>query len=264
MSNILSRCILCNNLIGTSEHYEDWSGKCSCVKHIDNKDVYYCNSCGKLTPKAYGKIYSSSYFYCNDCIKNGVKTSDLGRIVPSVINLLHHVGFEDISIDNFSCRIESYDYFIRNEMENSVGYHTTLSCIRDEHGVRDLVEEITIRENLIELEFRAIIAHEILHSWQARNNLNEFYEYSSKLHNKKAMEGFAQMGTYLVYTDVLRNKPNSRMVKWKMKQLLENEDEIYGKPFLQILNQFNNYNGSYRQKWYYIIRCAREGKLNIA
>lgn len=62
MSNILSRCILCHNLIGTSEHYEDWSGKCSCVKHIDNKDVYYCNSCGKLTQKAYGKYIHQAIF----------------------------------------------------------------------------------------------------------------------------------------------------------------------------------------------------------
>lgn len=148
-------------------------------------------------------------------------------------------------------------------MANSLGFHTRLSCIRDEHGVRDLVEEIVIRENLIELEFRSVLAHEILHSWQARNNLHELYDYSLTSHNKKAMEGFAQMGAYLVYSDVLRNRPNNRMVNWKLNQLIKSKDEICGIPFNQILTQFNNYNGSYRQKWYHIIRCAREGKLNV-
>lgn len=77
------------------------------------------------------------------------------------------------------------------------------------------------------------------------------------------MEGFAQMGSYLVYSDVLRNRPNNRMVNWKLNQLIKSKDEICGIPFNQIITQFNNYNGSYRQKWYHIIRCAREGKLNV-
>lgn len=261
--SFIKRCIKCNCNAEMTSHYKDWFDNHCCADHLYNKEVFYCSSCGKLHLRDNGRSYPNGFFFCNDCIGIEVKETDLKRIVPSVIKLLRHVGFEDIIIDNFTCVIGSTDIFIKENMLDASGFHQTISCKRDEHGISELKEKIVIREHFSELQFRSILAHEILHSWQARNNLTEFYGYSKTEHNKKAMEGFAQMGSYLVLKDFLRDRPNNRMANWKLENLHQSIDEVYGIPFLKILKQFNNYPGSIRQKWYYIIRCAREGKLNI-
>lgn len=47
------------------------------------------------------------FFSAMIAYKNGVKAADIERIAPSVIKLLRHVGFEDITVDNFTCKIET-------------------------------------------------------------------------------------------------------------------------------------------------------------
>lgn len=261
--SLINRCIKCGCNAELSSHYKDWMNNHCCAKHVDNQEVFFCNSCGKMHTSNNGRLCSDDFFFCNDCICNEVKQSDLERIVPSVINLLRLVGFEDITIDNFTCEIGTEETFRKANVLDASGFHQTISYIRDEHGISEMKERIVIREHYTELQFRSILAHEILHSWQARNNLTEFYDYSKTEHNQKAMEGFAQMGSYLVLMDFLRDRPNNRMANSKLERLLKWQDKVYGTPFHHIFEQFQSYPGSIRQKWYYIIRCAREGKLNI-
>ena len=53
-------------------------------------------------------------------------------------------------------------------------------------------------DNLHELDFRATLAHEYLHAWMMINNI---YSYYWKFNDLSMTEGFAQLGSYLVFTD---------------------------------------------------------------
>lgn len=178
-----------------------------------------------------------------------------------VIRLLNSVGFDDIIYDNFNYKIVS-----RQEManlaniKNALGLHIIDTCTKSERGISNIKETIYIIDHIAEIAFRATLAHEILHSWQTRNYLRERFLFDED--PKKRCEGFAQMGSYLVYKDLLNHR-KSKYVETKLKLELEWDDPYYGKAFKSIYQQFQAYPGTDLEKWYYIIKSARQNKLNV-
>lgn len=221
----------------------------------------HCDSCGKSFHQLEGKLFERGVFICNHCLKTEVNEANIDKVVRDVIKLLNRVGFEDIIYDNFNYKIVS-----RQEMaklandENVVGLHSIETCMISERGISNVKETIYIIDHLTEIVFRANIAHEILHSWQTRNCLRE--RFSNDEESNKRVEGFAQMGSYLVYKDLLNHR-KSKYVESRIKQILEWDNPYYGKAFKSIYQQFQGYPGTDLQKWYYIIKCARQNKLHV-
>lgn len=220
-----------------------------------------CDSCDRLIPQKDGKFFEGNRFICNQCIRTEVNKDRAEVVIRDVIRLLNSVGFEDIIYDNF-------DYKIINKLEmnklidrkNVVGLHSVDSYNIDEHGISEVKETIYILDHLTEIVFRATVAHEIIHSWQTRNYLHE--RFSKDEESQKKVEGFAQMGSYLVYYDLLRHK-QSQFVMQRLNATLEWDDPYYGRAFKKIYKQFQEFPGNALQKWYYIIRCARKNELHV-
>ena len=99
------KCFCCNKEI-LGEYYLDWTGRCSCLSHRNSK-VYRCISCYKDCLITEGIIDGTDTFVCNSCLRTSVKPKDLNRIVRESIELLNHVGFEDILYDHFECKLAS-------------------------------------------------------------------------------------------------------------------------------------------------------------
>ena len=76
---------------------------------------------------------------------------------------------------------------------------------------------IEILWGLNQLEFEAVLAHELLHVWVDYNNI--------KL-NKSKLEGFCNLGAGLVYDNY--NLELAKVLKSSMKK---NDDPIYGKGY---------------------------------
>jgi hypothetical protein len=76
---------------------------------------------------------------------------------------------------------------------------------------------IEILWGLNQIEFEAVLAHELLHVWIDYNNI--------KL-NKSKLEGFCNLGSRLVYDNY--NLELAKVLKSSMKN---NDDPIYGKGY---------------------------------
>ena len=220
-----------------------------------------CESCGKIVFPKNGMFFEENRFICNKCLETEVNERNIKDVVCDVIHLLNSVGFEDIIYDNFECKLVTktkmrqlypYGYV--------VGLHTIDTYSVSERGIKDLKETIYVLNHLTEIIFREVIAHEILHSWQTRNYLNE--RFANDEESQKRVEGFAQMGSFLVFKDLLNHR-RSKYVEEKIKSILECDDPYYGKAFKSIFQQFQSYPGNELQKWHYIIKCARKNKLNV-
>lgn len=224
-------------------------------------DILYCDSCGRYIMRRDGEIINDGRFICHHCLKTEVNERNIDVVVRNVISLLNSVGFEDIIYDNFHYKLVSKDEMQKLYAKSeAVGLHVIENYAISECGISDIKETIYILNHLTEFVFREVVAHEILHSWQTRNYLKECFEGDED--SKKRVEGFAQMGSYLVCQDLLNHR-KSYYVEQRLKRTLEWNDPYYGKAFKCIYRQFQAYPGSELQKWYYIIRCARQGKLTI-
>ena len=223
--------------------------------------IVYCDSCGKSVMKRNGRYIEDGRFICSRCLKTEVNENNIDTVIRSVINLLNSVGFEDIIYDNFNYKLISKDEMYKlHATSEAVGLHSIENLAISEYGISELKETIYILNHLTEFVFREVVAHEILHSWQTRNYLKERFDRDED--SLKRVEGFAQMGSYLVCQDLLKHR-KSYYVEQRLKRALEWDNPYYGKAFKSIYSQFQAYPGSELQKWYYIIKCARQGKLNI-
>lgn len=252
-------CIYGNHTLCECHYYQDYVGNKVCLQHYDN--IFICHSCGKFfTSHSKGKKLDNKRFACDNCLSNEVNEQNIESTTKDVIQLLNNVGFDDILYSNAKYRLVSQSE-MDNQKQNAIGLHYGYSD-RSSEGRFNFDETILILDHHNNLEFRQIIAHELLHSWQIRNNLNEYNEYNNDELNLRKCEGFAQMGSYLVYSEVY-NKMKSQYAEYKMNQMESVKDSAYGVAFKSILNQFNRHSGLKIEKWHYIIRCARLGQLDV-
>lgn len=89
---------------------------------------------------------------------------------------------------------------MQQHIEGAAGVHISNNCEWSEKGVSHLEQEILVLRHFSDIEFRAVLAHEMIHSWQTRNNLQEIYNSESDELKHMKCEGFAQMGSWLVYS----------------------------------------------------------------
>lgn len=235
----MDRCFYCNNIL-LGQYYHDWLGNKGCASH---SDMLTCASCGRfLKPGvAYSQIEPERSI-CKICIANEVTESNFAWIKEQVIRRLCKVGFQDIQCDWVNFRIISQKQ-MEEECPNAVGYQT---------GINILNQIVSVLSHTNKIDFAAVLAHELLHSWQMQNNLTEYKEYSQNETSKKICEGFAQLGKYLIYDTI-----DHPYAKYRKEQMFFSNDEVYGVPFKRLFERFKQIG------WYGIIREARQSKLKI-
>ena len=86
---------------------------------------------------------------------------------------------------------------------------------------------IYILSNLHEINFRAVLAHELMHVYLFVNNIS--------LRNS-LVEGFCNLGTEHVY----RSYPNSKIGQLKLKAMAKDKDPEYGKGYRIMSSELKN------------------------
>jgi len=170
---------------------------------------------------------------------------EIKQIKKSVLNHLAKVGFADIQPDWVSVSFISKEQMMA-ECEGASGYHTSIDIFN---------ETIKVDEDQHMSDIYATLAHEYLHAWQMQNKLPEFIRYHENDVFKNLCEGFAQLGSYLIYKSFSEN--GDWYSKQRLLQMFMDNRPEYGIAFQKLYKRLDLIG------WAAIIKEARQHKLVI-
>lgn len=252
------KCIICGSVPWS--YYEDFRGNIACSHH---NDIKYCCGCGCFVSTSSAKrIYSDEYL-CSNCFATHVKESSKENFINTTLEILYNYGFQDIQKDWVQVKLISVkEMKERMPQMSAYGFHTerTLSQVNS-RGRFGFDQEVYVLDILPPIIFMEVFAHEILHAWQLQNNLNDYSEYESDIVAKHACEGFANLGSYIIYDYFDSDRFNDdirKFVQLKKKQMFESRDETYGIPFQKIMS---TYPLTDKGRWLKLIKDARLSKI---
>lgn len=236
----MDKCYHCHQALWHS-YYQDWMGHKVCATH---NDTLTCSGCLRfLGPKSEYKEVEPGRVVCKYCLDNEITYENIHAILKWVHYHLCRVGFDDIQTDWIEFKIIDW-----KEME-SLGFSTATGL---HYGPGLLNQTIYVLSHMQKFIFASTLAHELLHAWQQDNNLDEFHHYGEEPHNTALCEGFAQMGSFLVY-DIIEHP----LARYMLEQMFYRTDPFYGIAFRKI-------HARYKQVgWSGIIREMRQHKLKI-
>ena len=174
--------------------------------HANNSCNVLCMSCHLRK----GIEYSNGMIQCEECHDKIVqRPEDILIHKEYVLELLSSYGFNDLSEANISIEIVNYSQMIKVK-KKAFGFIYRLFkdvkvtkgfAVHNKKGIGKNKKhscKIYIVDNLHELDFRATLAHEYLHAWMMVNDIHFHYWQFNDI---SMTEGFAQLGSYLVFTD---------------------------------------------------------------
>lgn len=252
------KCIICGS--DPWRYYEDFRGNVVCTHH---NDIKYCSGCGCFVSASTAKHIFDDEYLCYNCQVSHVDERSKDKFINNTLDILYNYGFQDIQKDWVQIKLISV-----KEMKERVphmsayGFHTerTLSQVNS-RGRFGFDQEVYVLDVLPPIIFMEVFAHEILHAWQLQNNLNDYSDYETDIIAKRACEGFANLGSYIIYDYFDSDKFNKEIrtfVQLKKKQMFESPDDTYGIPFQKIMSK---YPLSDKGRWFKLIKDARQSKI---
>ena len=163
--------------------------------------MHYCSSCKELKYYGLTKVSEECYI-CNECLSHSVTESNMLPHINMVYKLLSEKGFKDIQRDHVRIHVVCREKFAELFPDNpkAVGMHCGGSTIHDVHGRTGFFQDVYVVDYFHYIEFESILAHELLHAWQLQQNIEDYNQYDQKDERRCLVEGFAQLGTYIVYS----------------------------------------------------------------
>jgi len=232
-------CSICENKIKDKEYYVDIWGN---PFHIYHKKIgTFCECCSRIISE---KITNGGYqlddgrYICTLCDISIIKTEqEILKSFKEIKEILKKNGVNNINESEIDIELIN-----KIEMANHYKFHEVehLKGITKIDPNRNKPFHIYILDNLPKIQFEAILAHELLHIWLYKNNLTL---------DNLTMEGFCNLGSYLIYSldDTkfsnihlmsLENKDkNSDAHKYKILKSIMHE-----KSFKYILNNIKTIN----------------------
>lgn len=229
-------CDICNEVIITEYYMDAWGNKFH-VEHLENG--VYCNTCSRIISKGLtggGLEFNDGRHMCKLCSTSMINSEHLK--IKSIGNVLRMLSDVNISIDDKLVSINLVDRESLQSATYSISKHSKES-IKGYTYYNNQNYVINILWGLNQLEFEAVLAHELLHVWIDYNNI--------KL-NKSKLEGFCNLGSSLVYdnysielADILKlsleNNPNP--IYGKGYKYMNSLLDIYGWEKLALMLQNN-------------------------
>ncbi|MCM1317533.1 MAG: hypothetical protein NC241_05080 [Bacteroides sp.] len=236
-------CDYCHSHI-KGYYYEDWAGHHICSGHVDSGEVPRCDSCGQyITSRDKCREVERGRHICLACLANEVTDENFEWVLNQVMRRLYNAGFQDIQPDWITFRMVTKKEMSNALSENAAGMHT---------GVSIMDQLIWVLDHSNRIAIAATLAHEILHSWQMKNQLAHYRDYSKSEYAMRICEGFAQMGSWLILDTI-----DHPFARWRRDRMFDNDDEAYGVAFKIIFERYKQIG------WHGIIREARLNKLKI-
>ena len=200
--HIEKKCFICGMPIHERYYHDEW-GNCAHISHGEQKTTF-CFTCGRIISTGAISLGGDATL-CNICTSTSVKTNTEVEICrKKVLSVFKSLGVTGIpeTIPIVLCPHEEMD-----------GY---LGCI---HYVKVREPEranfnIRITLGLPDIQFRGVLAHEMLHSWLTL--------YGREV-TKDENEGFCNLGEAFIYT-----KEDTPLAHYLLKRMYENADRIYG------------------------------------
>jgi hypothetical protein len=184
-----------------------------------------CDCCQKILMKS-GLAYSlgEGRYHCDSCQGSSVKSPSevrviLGRLLEE-LNEIHITGLpRDVPVVVRGLR--DLKALSRKHSDNPKGL--TKTQIKTSLTGKNLSHEIYILYGLPHIEFKGVLAHELMHVWLHENRI--------KL-NSAQTEGLCNMATFMVYS-----KDKSTLAKHLLEGMMKNPDPIYGQGYRSMLAQ---------------------------
>ncbi len=211
-------CIICNKNIQGFYIYDEWGNNAHKAHQIN-----YCFSCQRIIANkstSGGVQHPDGRTLCNKCYRVAVKRDhQINQVYSEIIELFKKAGINNISLN---IPIKLID---RVEIEKLSGSIYTEGMARRSsynyaYSPQTVSWSIYILSYLPRIQFKGVLAHELLHIWLAEQNIKlGTYE-----------EAFCNIGSTLVYNtnrkDALAYYLNERMKT--------DNDPAYGVRFMEL------------------------------
>ena len=212
-SQTYNDCSICLDKLDKDYLIDIWGNKFH-KKHANKS--YYCNSCSRLISEALthgGYKMSDDRYVCNLCYPNLVyQNYTIEESRERVLLQLAKVGFENLSYDIpiiLLSQSELLKLFQNQSHKGLKGITIINKTLKNKDD-----SNIYILENLHQIEFDAVLAHEYLHVWQDNHSI-----YWSESQS----EGLSNLGSELIYNNY--NNTFSTILK---NNMIQNNDSVYG------------------------------------
>ena len=207
-------CDICKQNINDNYFKDAWGN----IYHsYHKKDGNFCNTCSRMISVRLtggGFQFNDGRYMCRLCETSIINSErDKLKSIDSVIKLLNNKG---IDISSNGVEVSLVD---RKTLQESIIHQTN-------HN-KETIKAITILNNnryainilwgLTDLEFKSVLAHELLHVWIDYNNIRL---------NEGKLEGFCNLGSAMVYKNY-----NNQLAKVLIRAMENNDDPIYGKGY---------------------------------
>ena len=222
-NNILEKCDICYLPIEGKYITDSWKNVYH-EKHLNH--LPSCESCNRIISKEItngGYKLNQKRDICTLCWDYVVdEKSNIQSMYDDVIMKLNNVGIIDIPKDIPIILVNT-----KNDLKLlSNGRHGNIHGLT-KHEFETLGNEkvaqnfnIYILSHLHEINFKAVLAHELLHVYLFQNDIEVSSSYT---------EGFCNLGSQLVYSG-----DKSKISKQKLKGMYLNKDPVYGEGFLKM------------------------------
>lgn len=206
------KCDLCGNYLNGEYIIDDWGNKI--CHHHNIIEMGFCDSCGKAL--IHKKVnYDDGRSVCKQCYEIRVSSSNKAiQELLTVVNLFKEKGIK-YNYPDIKVFLTSQKYINTNSNHIGTGKLRGL-CSTQMKGV-SLKHNIFILNGLPDLEFRGVLAHELLHAWLFENKIT--------LQDDEC-EGFCNLGSALVY-----KRSKTELGKVLFKNLENDTSPIYGDGF---------------------------------
>ena len=213
-------CSICETTIKEQKYLLDIWGN---PFHLSHKNEgRFCECCSRIISQ---KITSGGYrlddgrYICSLCDISVIKKDMINQSLNNIIKILYKNGLKGLDITQI--KVEIID---KNKMKKLYGLNAskhlkgiTKISINDEK-----IFKIYILNNIPEIQFEAILAHELMHIWLYKNNINLEHE---------KMEAFCNLGSYLIY-----KKDDTRFSNIHLMSLENNNDQKKQTEIYKVLN----------------------------
>ena len=209
-------CSICESKINEQKYLVDIWGN---PFHIHHKNKgQFCECCSRIISKKItggGYILNDGRHICSLCDISIIKNSKVEKSLKSIINMLDKNGVKGLHVSEI-------DIFLinRDEMKKLYGYNAsdhlkglTKISIQD-----NKIFKIYILDNIPEIQFQAILAHELLHVWLYKNSINLEYD---------KMEAFCNLGSFLVYKNDGTKFSNIHLLSFEKNNKQKKQTKIY-------------------------------------
>jgi hypothetical protein len=225
---ILPKCNICLQPLEGEYVIDSWNNKYH-KNHVN--DGVKCNSCTRIISQQITnggfQIHDGRYL-CSLCEINIVKTSnDINKSLQNVLDVFENVGLTHFPIDipiNLVDKLELGKLSKSLSSDHLKGFTHTIETKTMFNTHREFT--VYILTYLPQIEFEAVLAHELLHVWLLQNKIELSLQET---------EGFCNLGSMLIYNEYKTTFSDIHLESMQMS-----EDQIYGVGFRKMKNKLNS------------------------